>query len=681
MAEYVGWSTKFETDVSVESQSSTARLHDDLTRHVEGGRLVVPFPHGSASVQVTHSGSVLPGGAPSALGDASDLTIPRAETTVTDTEHRIPTRVRTTEAHDLFRQPIRFEISYERHLGARLLSNAPERRADVRLTGVFAYPHVSPAEHGQPGRLATESTEGQGIRLGTDQVVSEVRLPTTPRRAASPTPTEDVMAAHVLDSMTEQGRDVFGDEWPSVRGELAQHVGTRALHGGLGDYSRNGTKTVELRSVRGGKVVLSARIDAMTEPTEGTAKEAEFYTGGQTIQTATNGNASTDNWNVVVQAQGTVLPVDVGVNASLLGRVDVNRATDVSTTRSTAAATGELFRKKAAAHVQAGTATLRASMSRPTGPLGNGARRERDGLATIDFRIRRPSPDVNQDRYELPDGGLPHGAMVRKILDGDQFRRRTLDNLEAPVGGIAAARLRARIPEALGDVQLQRTLPAMTRGEEVELFRNGRLRVTGRANLTALTFVEVERDGGKTNLLNEVNHGLSQQSSSTWEAGARLMAGPQGNLGGDLRGTVMVGVGGTGRSRHGATYGQGAKVSANGKFAGARAVFDGTAEVVLTVHDGDSSHTLAGVVVHGPMLIPISEPSVGATLSASASGRPPRDEGMPIAGTPPTGLSAKASQRAAAPRVELTDFQSGSGLQEALDAVFDRLADGSDSSG
>src|SRR4029078_1713254 len=65
-AEYVGQAPKFETDVSVESQSSTARLHDDLTRHVEGGRLVVPFPHGSASVQVTHNRSVLHADAPSA---------------------------------------------------------------------------------------------------------------------------------------------------------------------------------------------------------------------------------------------------------------------------------------------------------------------------------------------------------------------------------------------------------------------------------------------------------------------------------------------------------------------------------------------------------------------------------------------------------------------------------------
>lgn len=703
-AEYVGQSPKFETDVSVESQSSTARLHDDLTRHVEGGRLVVPFPHGSASVQVTHGGSVLPKDAPSAVGRASDLTTPRAETTATDTEHRTPTRVRTTEAHDLFRQPIRFEINYERHLGARLLPNGPEHRADLRLTGVFAYPHVSPAEHGQSGRLATESVEDQGIRIGTDQVVTEVRPPTNPRRAAPHTPTEDAMAAHVLDSMAEQGRYVFGDDWPAVRGELAKHVGTRALHGGLGDYSRDGTRTVELQSVRGGKVVLSGRVNAMTEPTQGTAKEAEFYTGGQTIQTATDSNASTDNWNVVLQAQGTVLPVDVGGNASLLGRVDVTRATDVSTTRTNASATGELFRKKAAAHVQAGTATLRASMSQPTGLLGNGARRERDGAAQFDFRTRLPSADVERapDKHGIRlAGGLPRGSMIRTVLDGDQFRRETLDNLKAPVSGIAAARLRARLPEALGDVQLQRTLPAMTRGDEVELFRDGPLRVTGRANLTKLTFAKVERDGGKTNLLNEVNHGESQQNSSAWEAGARLMAGSHGNLGGDLSGNVMIGVGGAGRSRHGATYGQGAKVSANGKFAGAHAVFDGEAEVVLTVHDGDSSHTLAGGVVRGPMLIPISdavpmdppaapvatvpaprrESSIGARLSASASGRPSQDQGMPIAGTPPLGLSAKTSQRAAAPRVELTNFQSGGGLQEALDAVFDRLADGSDSSG
>ncbi|GAS97987.1 uncharacterized protein RMCC_4952 [Mycolicibacterium canariasense] len=727
-AEYVGQSTKFETDLSMESQWSKARLHDDLTRHVEGGRLVIPFPHGSASVQVTHSGSVLPGDAPSAGG----RTTPRAETTVTDTEHRIPTRVRTTEVHDLFRQPVRFEISYERHEGARLLSTVPENAADVRLTGVFSYPHVAPAENGQAHRLVGEPADGPGIPLGTDHVVTEVRPPGPPRAAATttPTPTEDAMAAHVLDSIAEQGRYVFGDEWPAVRAELAQHVGTRALHGGLGDYSRGGEKAIELQAVRGGKVVLSARVDAMTEPTQGAAKEAEFYTGGQTIQTATDGNAKIDNWNAAIQVRGTVLPVDVGVNASLLGRVDVNRATDSSNTRTTTSATGELFRTKAAAHVQAGTATLRATMSRPAGFFGRGAERERDGLATVDFRIRRPSSNVDRDRYEprpgtvvdtghdnhghRPDGGLPHGSMVRKVLDGHQFRQQTLDNLTAPLSGITASRLRDRLPEALSDVNLQRNLPAMTRGEEVELFRDGPLRITGRANLTALDFTRVEREGGTTNLLNEVNHGESHQDSSAWEAGARFMAGPHGNLGDGVRANAMVGVGGVGRVRHGAAYGQSAKVSANARFAGARAAFDGAAEVVLTVHDGDSSHTLTGIVVHGPMLIPTSqaqlvdvptapvanvpvppqEPPSGARLSASARARSGQPQGVPIAGTSglqrlfgsdrgtppdrpaiaeddPTGSSSRASEESAALAVEPTDSESRSGLHTPFTTTHD----------
>jgi hypothetical protein len=639
-AEYVGQSNKFETDLSVESQSSTARLRDDLTRHVEGGRLVVPFPHGSVSVQVTHGGSILPTDAPSASG-TSNLTTPRAETIVTDTEHRTPTRLRTTEAHDLFRQPIRFEISYERHKGARLLSNFPENPADVRLAGVFSYPHVAPAEHG----LATEPAAGPGIRLDAHQVVSEVRppAPQPDAPASTPTPNEDATAAHVLGSMSEEGRYVFGDDWPAVRTELAQHVGARALLGGLGDYSRYREKTIELRSVRGGKVVLSARVAAMTERTQGTAKEAEFYTGGQTIQTATDGNTKTNTWNVTVQAQGTAMPVDVGVNASVLGRVDVNRATDSSNTRTKTSATGELGRKKAAAHVQAGTAGLRVSMSRPTGLFGNGPRRERDGLAQIDFRTRQPSPDVDQDRYEPGlEGGLPPGSMVRQVVDGDQFRHRALEQLKAPLSGIAASRLRKSLPAALGDVTLQHNLPAMTRGEDVELFRDGPLRVTGRADLTALEFAGVEKEGGMTNLLNEVNQGSSHQDSAAWEGGARLMAGPHGNLGDVVRGNVMAGGGVVGRSRHGTTYGQSAKVSANAKFAGARAVFDGTAEVVLTVHDGDTPHTLTGVAVHGTMLIPTSQSQLVETSSASADSVPDR----PLGRSGGARLSTLASGRA-----------------------------------
>ncbi|MDV3128455.1 hypothetical protein M1247_26340 [Mycobacterium sp. 21AC1] len=733
-AEYVGQSAKFETDQSIESQSSTARLQDDLTRHVEGGRLVVPFPHGSASAQVTHSGSILPKAAPAAGGD---LTTPRAETTVTDTDHRVPTRVRTTEANDLFRQPIRFEISYEKHKGARLLSKVPENAADVRLAGVFAYPHTAPADNSQAGRGPSGAADGPGIRLEPDHVVTEVRPPAPDQAeppqaapAATRTPNEDAVAAHVLDSMTEQGREVFGDDWPAVRAELAQHVSTRALHGGLGDYSRNGEKTVELDSVRGGKVVLSARVDDLTAPAPGTAKDAEFYTGGQTIQTVTDTNTKIDNWQVILQAQGTVLPVDVGVNASLLGRVDINRAADSSNTLTKNSATGELFRKKAAANIQAGTATVHAQMSRPTGLLGNGTRREGGGVAKIDFRARQASPDAEQPRYETRpetlDGGqrgLPRGAIVRKVVDGDQFRRGAQDNIKA-VGGIAASRLRDQLPTALSDITLQRHLPAMTRGEEVELFRDGSLRVTGHADLTALNSTGVEGKGGMTNLLNEVNQGYSHQDSSAWEAGPRFLAGPHGNLGDVLRGNIMFGGGALGRSRHGASYGQNAKVSANAKFTGSHAVFDGAATIVLTVHDGDTSHTLSGVDVHGPMLIPTSRldpvetppapadihapppnevPAVntgatGARLSTSSAGPAGQPAGLPIVRSrrlqrlfgggrgptvkpatvanprrPATEDGRATSVRAPAPMIELTDFGAGLSLQGALDDTFARF--------
>lgn len=659
-ADYVGSSAKFETDLSIEGQSSTAQLRDDLTRHVEGGRLVVPFPHGSASVQVTHSGSVSPKSAPSAGGEGSDMT-PRFESSGTDTEHRIPTRVKSTEAHDLFRQPIRFEISYEKHMGARLLSGVPDEPADVRLAGVFSYPSAPPADSRPASHRPGASASASGIRLGADQVVTEVRP--SARQAASPqqpapahTPDEDTVAAHVLDSITVQGRQAFGDDWPAVRAELAPHVSTRALHGELGDYSRGAQRTITLKSVKGGEVVLSAMVEAITPPTAGTAKDAEFYTGGQTIQAVNDTNTDTDNWNVTLTAQGTALPVDVGINASVLGRVDVNRATDRSATRTGTSAIGELFRKKATAHVQAGTATVSATMRRPTGTWGNGGRRQRIGFARIDFRTRQSSPDAQQHRHQLQPTtvagrGLPRGSMVRKIVDGDRLRRQTSENLKSLSSGIAASRLRGRLPDALADIALQRNLPAMTRGEEVEIFRDGTLRITGHAVLTALDFTGVERDGGMTNLLNEINQGDSRQSSSAWEAGARVMAGPHGNLGDGLRGNVMAGGGGLVRSRHGATHGLNAKVSANAKFAGAHAVFDGTARIVLTVHDGDTAHTLPGMEVAGPMLIPASEvqlvptpdapagspqPTNGtsvAGLSASSTGLPAQPAGSPIART------------------------------------------------
>jgi hypothetical protein len=65
-----------------------------------------------------------------------------------EVEERIPLRVKTFEPHDLFRQPIRFGISYEQHLGAKLLTSVPQGPQSVRLSGVFSYPRHTPTAAG-----------------------------------------------------------------------------------------------------------------------------------------------------------------------------------------------------------------------------------------------------------------------------------------------------------------------------------------------------------------------------------------------------------------------------------------------------------------------------------------------------------------------------------------------------
>ena len=95
----------------------------------------------------------------SQLTDASGLNI------TGESDHRIPLRVRTTQPHNLFRHPIRFEISYEKHLAANLLSGIPDTPKPVRLSGVFSYPQHAPTA------VNASSTR----ELAVEQVVLEVR--------------------------------------------------------------------------------------------------------------------------------------------------------------------------------------------------------------------------------------------------------------------------------------------------------------------------------------------------------------------------------------------------------------------------------------------------------------------------------------------------------------------------
>ncbi len=606
--EYVGPSEKFESDLSLESQSSTAHLRGNVLRTVAGGRLQVPFPHGSATVQVTHSKSLPPNAMGGGGSDAGQLTDATSESTTADVDERIPARVKTVEPHDLFRQPIRFEISYERHLGAALLKGVPEAPQPVRLRGVFSYARQTPTA------IRTDLTPVR-VQLDVDQVVVKIR-PHVPVAASAVqglaqggprSPGEDLVATHVLDSMAAQGVATFGKSWPRVRAELAPHVKTMAIQRDLGDRSRRGTTIVDLKSVSGGKVVLGAHIDTMT-PADSKAT-SEFYRGGQRIQTAGVSNTEASNWQGYVQVQGDVLPGDDTVNLSVIGRVNGGFGRETITTRTESSTTGLLFRQKIGALTHIGTATVEAVMSRPGGLLGFGEVVSRPATAQVDFITREsPTDTKSTDRYDAGDltaSGLSDDSIADKIVDGPNFRSETLKSLRAKVNRLKFALIKDSLTKKLNDTRLAGMLPEMTR-REVPIFRHGSLRITGHAEIQALDFTKVKEDGGNANVLNEVNQARVRLGDRSREGGLRLWMGPHWRLPG-FQGSLMLGGGGGGRQRFGVSSAQTAKVSANSKFSRPYAVFDGTARIILTVHDGDTQYELAGVDVHGPIMIPKHE--------------------------------------------------------------------------
>ena len=169
--EYVGPSKKFETDVSIEAQSSAAHTHGAGLRSVIGARGQVPVAHGSVSAQVTYTGSIRP---KVDIEDHGILGLSGANTPnlTGDIEHRVPARTRTTDAHELYRQPIRFHISYEQHVvTGRRLTGIPESPQTVRLHGVFSYPKDTIPTPSKP----TPDEEGRSRRLEVNQAVVVIR--------------------------------------------------------------------------------------------------------------------------------------------------------------------------------------------------------------------------------------------------------------------------------------------------------------------------------------------------------------------------------------------------------------------------------------------------------------------------------------------------------------------------
>ena len=690
---------------------------------------------------------------------ASQLVDEGGLNTTSETEERIPKRVRTTQPHQLFRHPIRFDISYEKHWSANLLSGIPDRPEPVRLSGVFSYPKQTPDASVAPidARLqaAGLSQTETPPPLGSEQVVVNVRpyvpvpddgwrdgvtthLPArddggrtsaddglathvaisddddttthepipnhddttthepipnhddttthepipnhddTTTHEPDPnddgrTPNEDGMATHVLNSMADQGKKVFGRKWPAVRAEVAPHVTSRTIPGALG----GATTTIDLKSVRGGKVVLGASLNTMRDfiyvrdpeaPKDDPRPTSEFYSGGQRILTAGASRTEARNYSGLVQYSLDVAPINPVVNLSVLGRIDGGIGKETAYTRTDNSATGLLFRRKLFAKTKVGMATVTAEMT--------AGRARATGTAKVTFTTHEPdentenqqeyvpisgivaingpnpqgghSPD-NEPKRKTPDRhGLSSDSIVRDIIDGKNFRDETAKNLDKVwprlhLSGPLVKRAIDNIHVTLGDTHLQRNLPAMTQGmrideqrggqperregpeherppamthNEVELARHGLLRITGHAEVQELKHGR-EAGAAFVNVLNEVNQIRTIQPTRSYDFGGRMLAGAHGALMGPLQ-SALGGIGLAHRRREGKQYTEATKVSANSKSEAEYVAFEGTTRITLTVHYNGAQVELPAVDVHGPILVPLrdTEPKAPTTSPA-----------------------------------------------------------------
>ena len=116
-----------------------------------------------------------------------------------------------------------------------------------------------------------------------------------------PVPYGGVVGAHLLESMAATGIEVFGDDWPAVRAELADYIATMDVHRALSRLSRGRTTTINLKSVPGATVVISAHIDSLRRAQS--PATSEFYLGGIHIHNAGVSSASGQSGQTYVQTQ------------------------------------------------------------------------------------------------------------------------------------------------------------------------------------------------------------------------------------------------------------------------------------------------------------------------------------------------------------------------------------------
>jgi Tfp pilus assembly protein FimT len=505
------------------------------------------------------------------------------------------------------------------------LKDLPKSPQPVRLDGVFSYPKKA------PNVVDSENAGPPPTQIEVRQAVVKVRphgsAPSTAEADERRTADEDQMAAHILESMAERGEEVYDKKWPSVRAELTEHVKTMAIQGKLGDYTRGESKTINLTSVRGGKVVLGAHLDTM-KLTDSNAT-TEFYSGGQQLLASGVSKGDGNNWQGFVQVQADLLPTGDTVNVSALARLGGGVGSETQDTRTNNTATGTLFRKKAPTETHVGTVTINADMSRP----GGDGRIVAVGSAKVEFVTRESTTDKQAHASHVPrdgiiqngtDGAASHGdeqggpddadlprrglsdkSIVRKLVDGENFRGVTRERLHE-----RKIKDAGEVVDGLTDTLIASKLGDMTRvdeGDGIQLVRHGNVRIYGRAAVQKLDFARIEHEGGNAYVLNDVNQTRVDQHTATLEGNARLMFGPHGKLAPGVSASLLAGGGVGARGRVDAISSQAARVAANEKFARSHAVFDGATRITLTVRDGENRHELEPINIHGTILIPESE--------------------------------------------------------------------------
>ncbi len=651
-ADFVSRAPTFEADFVTESQSSATHTYANQTDEVRGVRDQFKIPPISLTGQVLTTQSVKPG-APGLRSSVPRVGDPRGAAIAGGGEIRAPERVKTTEPHNLFRQPIRFDITYEYSGTDRpALPRAPE---PVRLAGVFAYSEDDPTVtvDASAGAVTTRP------QLSATQVVAKV----WPHRSSDPSaddepessvqqrpvPRGGAVGDHILDSMAAEGIAVFGDDWPAVRAELADYIATMDVHRALGRFSRGRTTTINLKSVEGGKVVVGMNIDSLARASS--PASSEFYYGGVDIHNAGVSSGSRQSGQGYAQGQVEKSLADIpfipaavtnylsellgdhvaDAAALLFGRTDIGGGSERRNTRANNTTSGRYLRLKGKQLTQVGTATVHADMSRPRGQSGERIRGVGEARVNVIVRETQTGTQAHERRVPragivqrshdrspsgygddgLPLRGLSDDSIVGTIM-GESFRRRTLNALnDDPTSAIYqhVARVLSGAQPHLRHMQLRQHLPAMTRGEQVELLRLGSLRITGTARVRHLGRALTEYSGAWVNVLNEVNRIQTTQTSTTFDLGWRTLLGLQVKSAA-FKGVVLAG-GGIGRRwRSGASHSEAAKVAAHGKFKLGYVTFDATFDIELTVHDGDYSQVLPEVDIHAPLLIPESETRV-----------------------------------------------------------------------